>query len=88
MPTYTQTDRPLIVTTPLGQDTLLLTDFNGREGISQLFTFHLDLLAERGTEVHFDKILGEPVTVEMRLLNGEKRYFNGIVKRFSPGCSR
>jgi len=83
--TYTQTDRPLRVTTPLGPDALLLTDFKGREGISQLFAFHLDLLTERGTEIHFDKLLGESVTVEMRLLNGDKRYFNGLVKRFVQG---
>ncbi|HLM98350.1 MAG TPA: type VI secretion system tip protein TssI/VgrG [Bryobacteraceae bacterium] len=85
MPTYTQTDKPMIVTTPLGQDTLLLTDFSGHEGISQLFGFRLDLLAKLGTEIHFDKILGESVTVELRLLNGDKRYFNGLVKRFSQG---
>jgi len=51
-----------------------------------MFNFELDLLAERATEIHFDKILGENVTVEMRLFNGEKRYFNGIVKRFSQGA--
>jgi type VI secretion system secreted protein VgrG len=39
MPTYTQTDRPLIVTTPLGKDVLLLTGFRGHEGISELFSF-------------------------------------------------
>jgi len=85
MPTYTQTDRPLVVTTPLGKDVLLLTGFRGHEGISQLFSFQLDLIAERGTEVHFDKILGESVTVELRLVNGDKRHFNGLVKRFSQG---
>jgi len=85
MPTHTQHDRPLVVTTPLGPDVLLLTDFRGHEGISQLFSFHLDLLAERETEVRFDKILGENVTVELRLFNGEKRHFNGLVKRFSQG---
>lgn len=85
MPTYLQADRPLIVTTPLGQDVLFLTGFRGHEGISQLFSFELEMLAERGTEIHFDKILGESVTVELRLFNGEKRYFNGLVKRFSQG---
>src|SRR5580658_85793 len=85
MPTYTQTDRPLIVTTPLGQDVLLLTGFHGHEGISQLFSFELEMLAERGAEIHFDKILGQSVTVELRLFNGDKRYFNGLVKRFSQG---
>ncbi len=85
MPTYTQTDRPLTVTTPLGQDVLLLTGFRGHEGISQLFSFELEMLAERGAEIHFDKILGQSVTVELRLSNGDKRYFNGLVKRFSQG---
>ena len=85
MPTHTQTDRPLIVTTPLGKDVLLLTAVRGHEGISQLFSFELDMLAERGTEIHFDKILGESVTVELRLNDGTKRYFNGLVKRFSQG---
>ncbi len=85
MPTYTQADRPLAITTPLGKDVLLLTGFRGQEGISQLFSFQLEMLAERGTEVHFDKILGESVTVELGLVNGDKRYFNGLVKRFSQG---
>ena len=85
MPTYTQTNRPLKVTTPLGQDVLLLTGFRGHEGISQLFSFQLEMLAERGADVRFDKILGESVTVELQLVNGEKRYFNGLVKRFSQG---
>src|SRR5437879_4920333 len=86
MPTYTQTQRPLAVTTPLGKDVLLLTGFRGQEAISQLFSFQLDLLAETGTEIHFDRIVGQNVTVEMRFANEEKRYFNGLVKRFSQGA--
>src|SRR5215467_274851 len=86
MPHYTQTDKPLVITTPLGEDVLLLTEFRCHEAISQLFTFHVELLAEAGTEIHFDRILGQPVTVEMRLASGDKRYFNGLVKRFSQGA--
>jgi type VI secretion system secreted protein VgrG len=86
MATYLQAEKPLIVTTPLGPDVLVITKFRGRESISQLFSFELELLAERGTDIHFEKILGESVTVEMRLLNGAKRYFNGLVKRFSQGA--
>jgi len=85
MPKYVQMDRPLSVDTPLGKDVLLLTDFRGHEGISQLFSFQLELLAERGTDIRFDKILGESVTVELRMANGSTRYFNGLVKRFSQG---
>jgi type VI secretion system secreted protein VgrG len=83
MPTYTQADGPLAITTPLGKDVLLLTGIRGYEAISQLFNFQLDLLAEVKSEVHFDAILGQNVTVTMGLPNGEQRCFNGMVKRFS-----
>jgi type VI secretion system secreted protein VgrG len=86
MPAYTQAERPLKITTPLSKDTLLITRLQGHESISQLFHFQLDLLAEAGTEIQFDQILGKPVTVEMHLLDGKKRYFNGLVKRFGQGA--
>jgi len=85
MPTYTQAHRPIAITTPLGKDILLLTGIRGQEAISQLFNFQVDLLAESKNEIHFDRIIGQNVTVEMRLANEEKRYFNGLVKRFSQG---
>ena len=86
MPTYTQANRPLAVTTPLGEDILLLTGFRGHEAISQLFSFQLDLLAEGESEIRFDGIMGQNVTVELRLAGEEKRYLNGIVKRFTQGA--
>lgn len=85
MPLYSQDDRPLAVTTPLGKDALLLTAFEGAEAISQLFNFHLDLLAELPTPILFDRIIGQTVAVELRLATGEKRYFHGLVRRFSQG---
>jgi len=87
MSTYTQTQRPIEITTPLGKDVLLLTGFRSQEAISQLFYLQVDLLADLNTEIQFDRIVGQTVTVEMRLANEEKRYFNGLVKRFSQ-CAR
>jgi type VI secretion system secreted protein VgrG len=86
MLTYTQSHRSLAITTPLGKDVLLLSGFRGQEAISQLFNFQVDLLAESKNQIHFDHIVGQNVTVEMRLANEEKRYFNGLVKRFSQGA--
>jgi type VI secretion system secreted protein VgrG len=86
MSTYTQAHRPLAIKTPLGIDVLLLTGIRGHEAISQLFNFQLDLVAEAQNEIRFDRIVGQNVTVEMRLANEEKRYFNGLVKRFSQGA--
>ena len=83
MPDYLQEDRPLILTTPLGADVLIVTNFSGHESISELFDFEIEMLADRRTKIPFDQILGQTVTLEMRLLNNEKRYFNALVKQFS-----
>ncbi len=85
MPAYTQTHRPLAVTTPLGPDKLLLTAFRGTEALSQLFSFQLELLAETGTDIAFDKLLGQPVSVRLDLPGNKKRFFCGICVRFSQG---
>jgi type VI secretion system secreted protein VgrG len=85
VPNYTQTDRPLKITTPLGPDILLLRGFRGQEEISHLFGFHANMVADQKDEVRFDQIIGQSVSIEMRLMDGNKRYFNGIVNRFSQG---
>ena len=86
MPTYKQADRPLKITTPLGPDILLIRKLKFREDISHLFDMRVDLVADLQDEVKFDKIIGQSVTVEMRLPDGSLRYFNGIVNRLSQGA--
>jgi type VI secretion system secreted protein VgrG len=71
------------VATPLGPDVLLLVGFTGRESISQLFQFQLDLLAENGNVVSFEKLLGQSVAVRLALGGDRQRYFHGIVSRLS-----
>jgi type VI secretion system secreted protein VgrG len=85
MASYLQEHRPLAVYTPLGEDVLLLVGFSGQEAISQLFLFHLDLLAENRKDVAFDKLLGQGITIRLELGNGKNRYFHGICNRVSQG---
>lgn len=85
MTTATQTGRPLTVSTPLGKDVLLLVACQGQEGISRLFHFQLDLLAENTRDVVFDRILSQKITVELALPGGQKRHFNGICSRIIQG---
>jgi len=85
MPIYSQFNRPLRVKTPLGDDAVLPVGFAGTEGLSQLFSFDLELLAPRYSDVDFSKILGQSVTVELSGPLGETRYFNGIVRSFEEG---
>jgi len=80
-----QTDRPISVTTPLGPDKLLLIGISGQEAVSRLFRYQLDVLAKIGTEVPFDKLLGQSVTAQIQFHPKEpkKRYLNGICCRVS-----
>ena len=87
MPTFTQTNRVLQVTTPLGDDKLLITGFRGSESISNLFFFEMDLIAENSTEVDFSKLVGKEITVKIATPgNGSDpdwRYIDGICAAFS-----
>ena len=42
----TQADRPFAISTPLGEDELVLRSFSGREELGRLFEFDLDLVSE------------------------------------------
>lgn len=91
MADYTQSRRPMMVSTPLGANKLLLVGFEGTEEVSKLFTFRLDLLATNGMPVQFEKLLGQPMLVSVRIVNegsdsaAKYRYFSGICSRFSQG---
>ena len=81
---WAQTDRPYQLTTPLGKDVLLVRKFSGREAVSELFHFEFDVVAEVQTDVSFDALLGQKVTLTIDRESG-KRYINGIVRRVKQG---
>jgi len=84
---YTQENRLIALNTPLGSDVLLLRGFTGREGISRLFSFHLDLMSDQDS-IDFQSIVGQNVTVRVLLSDGStERYFNGMVSRFAQSGS-
>lgn len=81
---YTQQDRLLELSTPLGKDVLLLQELRGREGISQLFHFDLHLLSEEKA-IKYEDIVGKKVTIAIKHGDKKKRYINGVVSRFVQG---
>src|SRR5205809_127301 len=81
MASYTQANRPLKVTTPLGGDVLLLAGFAGTEGVSRPFDFSLDLLSEDATVAGAD-LLRQPVSVTLKLASGGERVIHGLVRKF------
>jgi type VI secretion system secreted protein VgrG len=75
---YTDALRTIKMTTPLGANQLIATTFQGREAISELFFFHLDVMTEATNVIAFDSLLGQNITVTIEMAAGD-RYFNGIV---------
>jgi len=79
---YTQDRKLITIDSPLGKDELLLLRFSGTEGMSRLFEFQLDMVSENHT-IQFKNIIGQGVTVTIKLYDGDERFFHGIVSRFS-----
>jgi type VI secretion system secreted protein VgrG len=78
---FTQKQRKIQISTPLGEDVLLFYKMHGVEKLNQAFEYQLELLS---TQAGIDpgKILGKSITVKLILDNGQWRYFNGYVTRF------
>jgi len=81
---YTQVERRIAISTPLGDDKLLLQAFTGAEAISEMFRFDVTLLSESDS-VHFEDIVGKNVTLRLCDISGKGRYWNGFVSRFEQG---
>jgi type VI secretion system secreted protein VgrG len=75
------------ITTPLGDDVLLFHAMHGREELSRVAEYRLDLLSLKN-DIDLDQILGRNVTVTMHLQDDTPRFFNGYVTRFSEGGTR
>lgn len=78
----TQSHRSLAINTPLGGDVLLLRHCTINEALSQPFEYQLALGSER-TDLRFEDIVGQSVTIRVELPGGGTRYFNGLVSRFA-----
>jgi type VI secretion system secreted protein VgrG len=80
-------NRYLYLTTPLGEDKLLLSRFTGQEGLNHLFQFDLELLSDNTTTVDFDKLIGQRVSFGVTGTDPQlaARDLHGIVIAFSQG---
>jgi type VI secretion system secreted protein VgrG len=77
-----QTEREIEITTPLGKDVLLFRRMTASEQLGALFQFQLDLLSLE-SDIAFEDILGQNITVRLSLPDHKERYFNGYVSHFS-----
>lgn len=77
-----QTERPIELLSPLGQDELLFLRMSGHEQLGRPFEYHLELSSKNGAILP-DQLLGQAMAIRLNLEDGQKRYFHGIVTRFA-----
>jgi type VI secretion system secreted protein VgrG len=82
---FRQADRRLAITTGLGADALMLTSVRVSESLSRPFEVELEAWAEKETRIEFDKILGQPVHVEIRETRDKVRHFHGVCVGLTKG---
>lgn len=82
----TQKQRFLQLSTPLGDDALLLNSFTGREEMSRPFVFHLDMLSH-DERIQPEALVGKDVTITLKYEgDGAKpKHFSGFISRFTAG---
>src|SRR3954451_9466305 len=81
---YTQANRRIAISTPLGEDAVLLRGFTGTEAMSRLFHFDLDLLSENDA-LSMRDVVGQKADIRLFDEKGNERCWNGYISRFSQG---
>jgi type VI secretion system secreted protein VgrG len=67
---------------PALKDAFSVVGFSGSEGISQLYHYELDLVADPARSIAFDQVLGQLVKIELPLPFGSRRII-GVLSRFT-----
>ena len=81
MTVYIQESRRFGVMSNLGPDVLLLAGFEGREEMSSLFEYTLQLRSEDDNIVG-QSMVGQPIQFWVKSLDEKVRWFSGVVSRF------
>lgn len=81
MSELSQKNRLISVTTPLGEDTLILTQVNGVEEVGKPFLYRLQMLSD-DLAIDPAKLLGQSISVKLRYDDNQVRWINGRVCRF------
>ncbi|HEX3020590.1 MAG TPA: type VI secretion system tip protein TssI/VgrG [Chitinispirillaceae bacterium] len=68
--------------TPLGDDALIVENFNGTEEISKTYTYNIEAKSDK-TSLEFDAMVGKSVTLVLTLAEDKKRFISGHVKKFT-----
>lgn len=79
---YVQETYWIQITSPFGENKLLLKSIEGEEHLSGLFRFNLEMLSEDDS-LDPTQIVGKNLTVTLLLPDSNTQYINGVVGRFT-----
>ncbi|MCD9027909.1 type VI secretion system tip protein VgrG [Luteimonas sp. BDR2-5] len=77
---YSTSHRLFLLSTPLGEDVLLIREFEGHEAISRAFEFRLLVVSERD-DIEARELIGKRVSLRIETDTGE-RHWAGMVRAF------
>ena len=83
----TQQSRMAKVSSPLGDNALVMERLAGSESLGRLFHYELSLASENAS-LKLNALLGKPMGLAVQLADGSDRYFHGIVARCSQTAHR
>lgn len=66
------------MTSPFGENEVVIESFRGTEGLSEIFDFRIEALSET-ENLNFDKAIGEKFSVTINAAGGADRQFNGLL---------
>ena len=75
-------NRVVVAHTSLGE-MLKFKSMQGREALSSLYDFEVELLSERSTSVNIRALLGTSMSLEIETANVSKRYLSGDITKVS-----
>jgi len=75
------------VSSPLGDNALVMERLAGSESLGRLFHYELSLASENSS-LKLNALLGKPMGLAVQLADGSDRYFHGIVARCSQTAHR
>src|SRR5262245_2532314 len=82
--TWTQDRHLLAIESSLGKDHLLLTSIDGQEGISELFSYELEMLSI-DPSITAESMIGDKVTITITAEDGTPRGIHGMVAQWRAG---
>lgn len=87
---FTHENRPLKLETPLGPDVLLIKSIEGTEGLSQIYSYRIEMAWRWGSEdghifqrPNLQELIGKMVLVTVVQRDNSFRYISGVVRKLT-----